>query len=777
MSTYHKNEVEYNDTMSYADNIGSLYYGDSATFSGTSDGEKDNDYFKFYAGASGTAGFAVSGVGDYDLWLYDASGTLLESDVSSDNSASFAYYLYSGNTYYLRVRNYSSSSSGHSWSGALTMPGYSSSTIYRPDLSVSNFSLNKTSMTTNESVTLTFDIDNYGNGSASSSRAYIYVDGSYWGSAYTDSLSAHSSSGWYDRVNYTLSGLSAGTHTIQVKADGGNSITESDESDNWSVTRSITVTNPARPNLNVDEYNVSSNNIGPNQSVTLTFDVNNYGNGNAGASYAYIYDGDTYLGSVYVGSLSGSASGTWYRTCTYTIAAGRLSAGTHRIYVKADGGNAISESNESDNSSYRTITVSNPTRDLKITDMAVSSNNITTAQSTVFTFRVVNNGNSTASANSIVLHDANGNILREVSLGSIAGGSSRSCQVTLTSGKLYPGVQRVYAKVDAYNQIGETNETNNTAYRTITVSQATRNLKITDMQVSDNRISTAQSTVFTFRVTNTGNTAVGATTLYLHDGYNVLREVSVGSIGAGGSRNCSVTLTSGKLSVGTHKVYAKVDAYDQVAENNETDNTSYRTIFVERPTRDLKITNMNISNGNTQYTNGQFKFNFQVTNLGNTSVGATKLYVYDDGNFLREVTLAGLNAGQTRNCTLTINASTLGVGTLQKKIKADGAGQISESYESNNSAYRTVFVNSLWRSADIDADDAKLTRSSDVELWKDDVDGNSLNLLADGNSGDLLSWDAANGISSQLLGAVDDTLSSLTSDEESRNRLAGSLLA
>jgi kumamolisin len=72
---------------------------------------------------------------------------------------------------------------------------------------------------------------------AAANYSYLYIDGGYLGALYMGAMSPYSAYPWYD---YYSSYFAAGAHTVTMTSDGGNSIFETDETNN-SMTRSIYV--------------------------------------------------------------------------------------------------------------------------------------------------------------------------------------------------------------------------------------------------------------------------------------------------------------------------------------------------------------------------------------------------------------------------------------------------------------------------------------------------------------------------------------------------------
>jgi Ca2+-binding RTX toxin-like protein len=200
--------------------------------------------------------------------------------------------------------------------------------------------------------TLGFSIVNNGNYYAAASTAYIYCNDKIFTTVQIGSIAA----GGQYFASYTIKGsqLGAGSYTIYIKADGDNVISESNESNNTSGCTYLTINVPSSPDLIFSSFTASASSVNSNQNLTLNFTVSNNGKASAGASEVYIYDGSTCIGKTGIQSLSAGASAT----ASFTISPGTLSAGTHTFSLKADGGNAVSESDENNNfSSGKSVTV------------------------------------------------------------------------------------------------------------------------------------------------------------------------------------------------------------------------------------------------------------------------------------------------------------------------------------------------------------------------------------------------------------------------------------
>ena len=224
------------------------------------------------------------------------------------------------------------------------------------DLIISGFDI-AASAKTNEDLKLTVTVKNQGGISAKASRVYVYNDGVKIGDIYIGAVYA----GKTYTNSYTIAAgtLKAGDRKIRLVADGANIVPESDNNNN-GYTRTVKVTAVKTPADLVVSTLTAPASANQSQAVKINFTVKNQGDTAASSSIMYIYVDGNMVGATMVDALNGGASFSG----SYTIAAGAMSSGTHRIRVLADGNNAIAESDNNNNGYSRAINiVSTPAAD------------------------------------------------------------------------------------------------------------------------------------------------------------------------------------------------------------------------------------------------------------------------------------------------------------------------------------------------------------------------------------------------------------------------------
>ncbi|MFM1842912.1 MAG: hypothetical protein RLZZ490_1650, partial [Cyanobacteriota bacterium] len=256
--------------------------------------------------------------------------------------------------------------SGGSTDGGSTDAG---STI-APDLVVSRLTLNQTTLEAGGSLSVSVAIANQGSSNAGSSQTGFYLsrdqvlDGTdtLLGTANLGSLRKDRSAN--QSFSTTLDqALEGGTYYLIAQADRLSQITETNETNNLGV-QSFQVNVPVRADL-VSQGVQVSNLTDSDANVNVSYQIANGGTGPANASIANVYlsnDGvwdaqDQLLASMAIGAIA--AGGISQQSLNQSLDQ-PLAAGTYYLFVQADGTNQIQESNEANNFSVASFTVTTP---------------------------------------------------------------------------------------------------------------------------------------------------------------------------------------------------------------------------------------------------------------------------------------------------------------------------------------------------------------------------------------------------------------------------------
>ncbi|MBP3964727.1 CARDB domain-containing protein [Paenibacillus lignilyticus] len=426
-----------------------------------------------------------------------------------------------------------------------------------------------------------------------------------WSDNYTSSIPAGAS------VTVTATGgpsakaswtATSGRHTVSAYVDDVNRIAESNESNNtWS--QSISLSGSGTPDLVVTDITWTPASPQTGNEVTFSAVIKNQGTAatSAGTIHGVLFtvDGtsvnwsDNYTSSLAAGaSVTVTATGGPNAKSSWTAA-----SGTHTVRAFIDDVNRIAESNESNNTFDKSITMGAGagTADLVVTDIAWSPASPQTGNEVTFSAIIKNQGTAATPAGTIhgVVFSINGTSVNwsDNYTSSIPAGSSVT--VTATGGPntkatwtAVAGTQTVRAFVDDINRITESNDNNNTLDESILVSVPSKpDLVVTDVTWSPAAPAAGNAVTFSAVVKNQGTAATAAGTAsnvsFYVNGTKVSSVINyTTSIAAG----ASVTLTqnSGSWTAvnGIHTVNAVVDETSLISELDENNNSYSKSLTI-----------------------------------------------------------------------------------------------------------------------------------------------------------------------------------------------------
>ncbi|MFC1660566.1 CARDB domain-containing protein [Gemmatimonadota bacterium] len=441
-----------------------------------------------------------------------------------------------------------SSETNNQRSDAFTVTGVS-----RPDLVVSSLTHAPGNPTSNDGITLLAVVRNDGDAPAEASVLRLEMTGV---STTTHDVPVLGSGQSYE-VQRSLGTLSEGSYTVTATADGGGAVEESNETNNQS-TESFVVADAPRPDLVVSSLTHSPSAVTTNDAVTLKAVVKNDGNAAAAASVLRL-------------ELAGAS------TTTHTVPAlgpgqtyevqrplGTLSAGGHTATATADDGDAVEESNETNNQRTHTFTVG-ALPDLVVSSLTHSPANPTADDGVTLAAVVRNNGNVVAGASVLSLEfPGAGTTTHSVPV--LAPG--QGYQVQRSVGTVPEGDHSVTATADATTIVEESDETNNQRTDAFSVTVAPRpDLVVSSLTHSPENPTSSDEIIITAVVRNDGNGPAGTSVLRLgltgttHD----LPALAPGE-------EYQVQRSAGTRPAGAYVVTATADFANTVEESDETNN-------------------------------------------------------------------------------------------------------------------------------------------------------------------------------------------------------------
>jgi len=607
----------------------------------------------------------------------------------------------------------------HDTSYIVASPDSASVTIVsdeiRPDLSVAAFTV-PAGAGAGENITVTDTVQNLGGGPAEASVIRFYLSAN----AALDSADlalgsralpvlAPGASDTGSTVLTIPSGTSAGNCYIIAKADADNALIETSEGNN-TFARSIQI----GPDLVVSAFSAPTTG-GAGITLTVTDTVKNQGGATAAASLIHFFlsangtldSADVLLGGRAVPVLAPGASSSGSTAATIP---GGIPTGSHYLIAKADGENALSEYNEMNNTSARTILIgpdlvvsafsapptAGPDATITVTDTA-KNQGAGAAEASVTSFYF--------SANSIL--DASDTRLGNRPVPALAPGAVNTVSTVLTiPATAATGTHYIIARADGDGQVSETNENNNSYARSIQIGADLMVSSLSSPAVAGAGTAIAISDT----VKNQGGAAAAASVIQFFLSANSTLDAADALLGgrsvpalapaATNSGSTAVTIPAG-TATGTYQIIARADAEDAVPETYENNNTRYRSIAVG-PDLDVTALSSPASSG----AGASITVTDTIKNIGGGAAAATITHFYFSANATldsgdaplgsRNVPTLAPGAANSASATLTIPTGTA-TGSYYIIAWADGDAAVAETNENNN-----IYASSIKIGPDLD---------------------------------------------------------------------------
>jgi subtilase family serine protease len=277
----------------------------------------------------------------------------------------------------------------------------------------------------------------------------------------------------------------AGAYYVCAMADSLSAVVESNETNNTRCS-STQVTVPP-PDLIVSALSSTATTANAGSSVSLSNSIKNQGGAMAGSfvvafhlSTNAIYGDADDIASTTTRTISSLNVGVTSTATTSVLIPSSTPAGTYYLCAKADNGNAIAESDETNNTRCTVTTITVPLPDLTMTALSKTATSVRQGGSFAVSNTVKNQGGSSASVFAIgfvlstntTIGDSDDIVLtpqRSVSSLGVGSSSAASTTVTVPSGTATV-VYYVGAIADVNGAVSEGNEGNNTRVTTTTIT-------------------------------------------------------------------------------------------------------------------------------------------------------------------------------------------------------------------------------------------------------------------------------------------------------------------
>lgn len=519
-----------------------------------------------------------------------------------------------------------------------------------------------------------------------------------------------------------------GTYAISGMADPNNTIAEITETNNEAQANVTYIATP-KPDLVITDADITHTlkETSGVLKVTLNIYVGNSGTAKATNVKVKVESGHN-LQTKSISSIAAGGRGF--------VKVEMPSGGDTEFTVTVDPNNAISEGDEGNNVAHHTVSAEGMAPDLSINESGItySPSSVRTGSTVAITAKVYNNGAVTAQnvrvrfqlvngtseyrdsekgseeeqiiigpggKNSPIAEDllrrrrqettVTGPVIGNATIASIAPGASKTARVTFTV-PAGTGALPIAVTIDPENAIGETNEGNNIAMKTVPVDVLYPELSVNGSGITYNPASPAVGDRVSVKATvRNGGTLAAENVLVAFyvslDGgpFSSLANITVRKISAKTNSQVAANWTvPAGVQVATFLVRA--DPWGAIGELNKTNNEAQKNLTVFLP--DLELSGDDISVAGNVAVGSQVTIKANVSNIGNAKAQHAVIRFYNrhptEGEVLigqKEVTL---NAGgkTTATITWTVPAGISANPVIIVKANEDEA--IYESDFSNN---------------------------------------------------------------------------------------------
>ncbi len=493
-----------------------------------------------------------------------------------------------------------------------------------PDLFVSEFSLDPATPIKGQTVNVRVGVYNQGNAAATGS---FHIEW-YPGENYPSPACAWDLDGMVATGGRILTCTYVGypspyaSINTMVKVDTGNTIAETDESNNIYL-QPISVSDSAAPpaagqsDLFVSEFSLDPATPIKGQAVNVRVGVYNQGNAAAtGSFHIEWYPGENYPSPACAWDLDGMvAHGGRILTCTY---AGYPSPyASINTLVRIDTGNVISESNESNNSYAQAISVSDSAApppagqpDLFVSEFSLDPATPTQGQPVNVRVGVYNQGNAAATGSFHIEWYPGENYPSPACAWDLDGMVAHGGRILTCT---YAGYPSWYAsintlvRIDTGNVISESNESNNSYAQAISVMNVAAptavpvptavptavppagqaDLYVSEFSLSPSTPTKGQPVNVRVGVYNQGNAAAtGSFHIEWYPGENYPSPAcswDLDGMVAHGGRILTCTYAGYPSPYASINTMVRVDTGNVISESNESNNTYRQNISVNSP--------------------------------------------------------------------------------------------------------------------------------------------------------------------------------------------------
>ncbi|MFO7657441.1 MAG: CARDB domain-containing protein [Bacteroidales bacterium] len=523
-------------------------------------------------------------------------------------------------------------------------------------------------------------------------------------------------------------GFSEGNYYLLIYVDADNSIMETNETNNYkyleiSLDNSVTPENIS-PELAISGMFLENSVLSAGSRLHINGQVTNTGSSVTDVTIAYYLSEDTILDiedldkRLYEHQIYNLNTGTIYTINKYFNLPATLAKGDYYIIGKVDDYNIVSEDNEQNNIAFTPIKITDPTIDLSIGYLNLSSILLKGNQQEI-SFSVQNSGSSTSPSSQagIYLLSYHNSDTISIQIGTCNIGSINSDNYNYYSSYISipdtveEGVYFLQVIADNLNEIQELNEENNLRNEIIGIMNPDIDYRIDDIKIVNPVFIAGSYFGMNYKVYNDGltqsfATSVGyylsADTIFNAEDDILIHNTSVSPLPKQRSIPISASYIQlpDDLSTGSYRLFLVIDYLNEIPEKSEDNNISFIDFTIYPPFVDLTVENLSLTNS-TVTQGEQLYITCRIRNKGNST--ATSSYT---GFYLSPDTIldnSDLLLGYKYTYSLSSNdysyesynaniPSGYDTGQYFILVAADYQNAVNESDESNNVVYKSFKI-------------------------------------------------------------------------------------
>ncbi len=499
----------------------------------------------------------------------------------------------------------------------------------------------------------------------------------------------HLGAGLSESVDLPYTFDKGGNFLSQVKIDTDRSVPETNENNNIAI-YPVSV-DAAQTDLQIVSFTVDPNPVGQLLDATAHIVVKNEGNTDSGAfQVAWTPASNTPPITQNVPSLGAGL------TTNIDLLYNYPDLGSYLSWVVVDATHLVQETNEFNNLAFTVESVIPALPDLQITGVSFNPPTPIAGQNVHVTVTVYNGGNTDTGDNFTVAWKSG--VRRTPALSKQAPALGVGASENVEFDYIYPsdGSFNSVATVDSNHTIYELDEGNNTSTQTVDVGAANIDLTITNLVITPGTPKQGVDAQIDVTIKNQGNNDAGPFTvswnpdaygLIIPSGATLTQEV------ASLASNTSTIVTFHYVypQFGNFHTVASVDAFSEIKETNETNNTAIDDISVDPGDMNLTVTSFTIDPPSGTLKRFQkATATIWVQNTGTLDVGSFKVQwlLIDTNTSGPSAFVPGLHPGESYKVTLT--GTYFQPGTYTTKAIVDSTNKIVETDESDADNTKTI---------------------------------------------------------------------------------------